>query len=199
MIEAINQHRRKLGFLTVEELLESDNTFLEPFSILVSRNVSLGQGNIFYPSTVLQTSEQGKINVGDTNTFTPACFFYVSGIVTIGNNNLFGDGGLTARVSMDETLTIGNHGRYINGVALTGNNSLGNGSQIIGAIRVQHCVLASGGDFNHTEPDERGAVLKGYGLARGLTLDCGQVIDGRGIFSKADIKMQSFFHPKTPK
>jgi acetyltransferase-like isoleucine patch superfamily enzyme len=196
MIEAINQHRHKLGFLTVEELLESDNTFLDPFSILISCNVTLGKGNTFYPSTVLQTLGQGSVTLGDDNVFTPHCFVHVAGVVRIGDNNLFGDGGLTARVSEGETLTIGNYGRYINGAALTGNNSLGDGSQIIGPIRVQQCVLASGEDFNHPELDERGAVLKGYGLARGVTLQCGQVIDGRGTFAMDDVKMQSFFHPK---
>ncbi len=196
MIEKLNQHRSTLGFLTLEEMLESDNIFLEPFSILISRHVVLGKNNTFYPSTVLQTLGQGSITLGDNNTFTPNGFFYVSGTVTIGDNNFFGDGGVTARVSANETLSIGNNGRYINGVALTGNNTLGDGSQIIGPIRVQSCVLASGGDFTHPEPDERGAVLKGFGLARGITLQGGQVIDGRGTFAVTEIKPQSFFHPK---
>lgn len=196
MIDRINQYRRDLGFLTIEEMLESSNIFFDPFSILISRNVRLGKRNTFYPSTVLQTTGQGSITLEDNNTFTPTCFFYTSGTVVIGSNNLLGDGGLTARVSVGETLAIGSNGRYINGAALTGNNTLGDGSQIIGPIRVQNCVLESGGDFTHPEPDERGAVLKGYGLARDIYLKCGQVIDGRGAFDIADIKPQSFFHPK---
>lgn len=196
MIEKINQQRFTLGFLKVDEMLGSDNIFLDPFSILISRSVVLGKGNTFYPSTVLQTLEQGLITLGDDNIFTPNVFFYVSGTVTIGSQNLFGDGGLTARVSAGETLSVGNNGRYINGVALTGNNTLGDGSQIIGSIRVQHCALTGGGDFNHAEPDERGAVLKGYGLARGIILQRGQVIDGRGTFDIANVKKQSFFHSK---
>jgi hypothetical protein len=78
----------------------------------------------------------------------------------------------------------------------TGNNTLGDGSQVIGPIRVQSCVLEAGGDFTHPEPHECGAVLKGYGLARGLHLQQGQVIDGRGTFNIGDVKLQSFFHPK---
>lgn len=196
MLERLNQQRIKLGFLTVEELLETDNIIHDPFSTLISRNIILGQGNIFYPNIVLQTLEQGSISLGDSNTFTPNCFFYTSGKIRIGNHNLFGDGGVTARVSVDEVLSFGSHGRYINGAAFTGNNTLADGSQVIGPIRVQHCVLESGGDFTHPEPDERGAVLKGYGLARGLHVQRGQVIDGHGAFNMNDIKSQSFFHPK---
>jgi hypothetical protein len=142
----------------------------------------------------LQTVEQGSISIGNNNTFTPNCFFYTSGKIIIGSHNLFSDGGMTTRVNVDEVLTFRNNGRYINGPAFTGNNSLGDGSQVIGPIRVQSCVLDSGGDFTHTEPDERGAVLKGYGLARGLHLQRGQVIDGHGTFEMKNAKMQSFFH-----
>jgi acetyltransferase-like isoleucine patch superfamily enzyme len=90
--------------LTLEELLESNNIIYDPFSTLISRNVILGQGNVFYPSTVLQTLESGMITIGNHNTFTPNCFFYTTGTATIGNNNLFGDGGVSAQVSTGETL-----------------------------------------------------------------------------------------------
>lgn len=196
MLEVLNHQRRILGFLTIEELLETNNTVYDPFSTLISRSITLGQGNIFYPSVVLQSLEQGNISIGHNNTFTPNCFFYASGKIVIGNQNLFGDGGVTARVNAGEVLTFGNYGRYINTPAFTGNNSLGDGSQVIGPIRVQSCVLGAGGDFAHSEADKRGAVLKGYGLARGLHLQRGQVIDGRGTFDINDMKFQSFFHPK---
>jgi hypothetical protein len=45
MIEKVNQQRREAGFLTVEEMLESDNLFYDLFSVLISRNVFLGKGN----------------------------------------------------------------------------------------------------------------------------------------------------------
>jgi hypothetical protein len=196
MLHQLNRQRIALGFLTLEELLETNNIIHDPFSTLISRNVMLGQENIFYPNTVLQTQGQGSISLADNNTFTPNCFFYTSGKIRIGSHNLFGDGGVTARVSVDEILEIGNHGRYINGPAFTGNNTLGDGSQVIGPIRAQQCVLESGGDFTHPEPNERGAVLKGFGLARGLHLRCGQVIDGLGTFDTNNVKSQSFFHPK---
>jgi acetyltransferase-like isoleucine patch superfamily enzyme len=168
ILKMLNHQRIALRFFSLEELLETNNIIHDPFSTLISRNILLGQGNTFYPNVVLQTLEQGSISLRDSNTFTPNCFFYTSGKITIGNQNLFGDGGVTARVSIDEVLSIGSHGRYINGAALTGSNTLGDGSQIIGPIRVQNCFLENGGDFTHLEPDERGAVLKGVGLARGL-------------------------------
>jgi hypothetical protein len=196
VFENLNHQRRASGFLTIEELLETNNTIHDPFSTLISRNVVPGQENIFYPNVILQTIEQGSVTIGNHNTFTPNCFFKISGKITVGSRNLFGDGGVTARVNAGEILTVGNNGRYINGPAFTGNNTLGDGSQVIGPIRVQNCVLAGGNDFTHPEPDERGAVLKGYGLARGLQLQRGQVIAGHGAFDINDVKMQSFFHPK---
>jgi hypothetical protein len=195
LLSILNRQRRELDFFTPQELLESGNIIYDPFSTLISRKVVLGQGNIFYPSTVLQTLEAGTITLGHHNTFTPNCFVCSAGSVTIGNNNLFGDGGISARVLAGDTLSIGHHGRYINGAALSGSNTLGDGSQIIGPIRVQGCILAAGNDFTGSNPDERGAVLKGYGLARGLHLERGQVIDGKGIFEITQVKMQSFFHP----
>jgi hypothetical protein len=196
MLAQLNRQRRAAGFLTVEELLETNNLIHDPFSTLVSRNALLGRGNIFYPNVVLQAQGQGSIDIGSNNTFTPNCFFYTSGKIVIGSHNLFGDGGVTARVNLGEDLLFGNTGRYINGPAFTGNNTLGDGSQVLGPIRVQSCVLDGGNDFTHPEPDERGAVLKGYGLARGLHLHRGHVIDGRGTFDINAVQFQSFFHPK---
>ena len=45
------------------------------------------------------------------------------------------------------------------------------------------------------DPDRRGAVLKGLGQARHLTLARGRVIQAFGIFDLADSRPQSFFHP----
>jgi hypothetical protein len=102
MFQQLDRQRIKLGFLIIEQLLETDNTVYDPFSTLISRNVMLGRGNIFYPNTVLQTQGQGSIILSDNNTFTPNCFFYTSGKITIGSPNLLGDGGVTARVNIKE-------------------------------------------------------------------------------------------------
>ena len=53
---------------------------------------------------------------------------------------------------------------------------------------------AAGAAHHDPDPDARGAVLKGFGSARGLTLACGQVILGSGVFDAKDVKPQWFFH-----
>ena len=73
---------------------------------------------------------------------------------------------------------------------------LGTGSQVIGPIRVQNCHLGEGDDHTAPDPDTRGGVLKGYGLARGLAVPQGHVIAGNGTFNLEEMKRQSFYHPK---
>ena len=196
-----DEQRRKRGFLTIGELLtltDTDNVILDPYSVLLSAHAAVGRGNVFYPNVVVEASEQASVVIGDGNTFTPGCFFAASGgAMQVGDHNLFGDGGFTARTtSVSDRLEIGSHGRYINGPALSGRNALGSGSQVIGPIRVQGCSLAAGESHEFPKADARGAVLKGYGLARGIILEQGQVIAGRGDFQLSDLKMQSFYHPE---
>jgi len=50
--------------------------------------------------------------------------------------------------------------------------------------------------YRDTDPDRRAAVLKGFGLARGITLEAGQVVNGAGNFSKAPVEWQRTYHPK---
>ena len=200
MFRESDAQRKRLGFRTFEELLEltSNNHILDLFSVLISTGVTVGSGNTFYPNVVLECHDEAHVRIGDANIFTPGCLVVAeAGSVTVGSHNLFGDGGFTARLDQPKAqLVIGDNGRYINGVALSGNNSLGSGSQIIGPIRVQNCTLGEGGSFESENPDERGGVLKGYGLARGLMVGQGRVIAGNGTFRAEDIKLQSFYHPK---
>lgn len=196
-----DRQREAMGYRTLAELLElieAGNRIPDVFSVLISRHVAVGTGNTFYPSVVLECREDASLRLGDGNVFTPGCFIRAeSGTVRIGSGNLFGDGGFTLRTDgRDAVVTIGDRGRYINGVALTGTNTLGTGSQVIGPIRVQNCHLDDGGDHASPDPDTRGGVLKGYGLARGLRVPQGQVIAGNGAFSRQDMKPQSFYHPK---
>ena len=91
-------------------------------------------------------------------------------------------------------LKIEDDGRYVNNPEIMGTCHFGNGCQILGNITVQNCVLAGGGSFKSKDPDLRGALLKGYGLARNLHLEPGQVINGRGHFSDDLIELQSAYH-----
>ena len=190
----------KQKFLTVDQLhsVDATNTLLNISSVLISENVLIGKNNIFYPNVVIECHEEGAIEVGNNNTFYPGTYILCSnGKITIGNNNDFGPSGLTIKANFpDAVITVGDGGRYSDGASIMGRSTLGSGSQVLGNITVQSCVLGEGASFTELDPDKRGAVLKGMGLARNLTLTAGQVINGLGDFSKAPIEQQSFYHPK---
>ena len=79
---------------------------------------------------------------------------------------------------------------------MTLSNSIGRGAQVLGLIRMQNCSLGGGGTYRDNDPDKRGAVLKGSGVARQIDLPTGMVIQAFGLFSDAPIRTQSYFHPK---
>lgn len=190
----------KQKFLTSGTLqpIEATNTIYSPLSVLISETVSVGKNNTFYPNVVIECHDEGMITIGDNNTFYPGTYILcTNGEVVIGNNNEFGPSGLTIKANSPEaTIAIGNDGRYSDGASIMGRSTLGSGSQILGNITVQNCNLDGGASFTHPDPDLRGAVLKGMGLARNLTLTAGQVVNGLGDFSKAPVEQQSVYHPK---
>ncbi|MGW2400631.1 hypothetical protein ACWCYY_29135 [Kitasatospora sp. NPDC001664] len=69
----------------------------------------------------------------------------------------------------------------------------------IGAVAVQSVRLAGGGEHAYPDPDGRGAVLKGSGLARGLSLEAGEVVNGSGDFAAAPVERQRAYHPDAPR
>jgi len=171
--------RAEYGYLSLAETLaltETGNAVFDPFSLLISRGVRIGQGNIFYPNVTLTCETDGQI--------------------VVGSHNQFGAGGFTARAEGGASIEIGDGGRYTLGASVSAPAQLGSGSQILGAVAVQDCVLGAGRTFRDADPDARGAVLKGAGRARGLRLARGQVIQGDGVFDAANVKPQSFYHPK---
>ena len=183
------------------KLCDRGNVVLDPFSTLISASCTIGQGNIFYPSLVIECTNNGTLEIGEGNTFYPGGLLIADqGKLLIGNGNQFGDGGCTIKANRPDALAhIGNRGRYVNGPTIVGKTILGSGSQVIGAITVQDCTLEGGLDFSAQNPDEQGAVLKGYGLARGLTVGIGQVINGQGKFELQNIEQQSAYHTKPSK
>jgi hypothetical protein len=56
--------------------------------------------------------------------------------------------------------------------------------------------LGGGGTYRDPEPDERGGVLKGLGVARNVDVPQGHVIQAFGLFAEAVMRRQSYFHPK---
>ena len=204
LIRALDAQRTSKGFLTVEQvfaLCDRGNVILDPFSTLISATCTIGRGNTFYPSLVIQCADKGTLEIGESNTFYPGCLLIADqGKLVIGSSNQFGDGGCTIKVNRPDALVCGgNKGRDVNGPTIVGKTTLGTGSQVIGAVTVQDCVLDEGLDFTAANPDEQGAVLKGYGLARGLRIGKGQVLNGQGKFDPQNIEQQSSYHPKPAK
>lgn len=203
ILHRIDEQRASQGFHTVSELLdfaEQDNRILDPFSVLISTAVSLGSGNQIYPNVVIEIRDESRVTIGDNNVFYPNSLFIAEGggSILVGDNNQFGDGGCYVKASNAErAINIGSNGRYINGAQILGRTTLGSGSQVIGPITVQDCVLEEGGDFEHADPDTRAGVLKGSGLARGLTITTGAVLNGLGTFDADNIEVQSKYHPKS--
>ena len=183
----LNQIRIKNGFLTIEEtfeLSENGNTVFDPFSVLISKNVLIGTGNIFYPSVVFSCAAGKSLSIGNGNIFMTGCTFSaVKGRIIIGDKN------------HASKICIGSNCRITGGAQIYGKTELGDGTQVLGNIRVIDCILSSGGSYKTENPDLRGSVLKGCGTAKGIKLERGQVISGSGIFKMEDVKMQSYFHP----
>lgn len=202
IIKSIDSQRKARGLLTIEEVLglrKKDNIILDPFSVLISKETKIGSKNIFYPSVIIEIINNGKISIGDGNTFFPQTNLFAGpGEIIIGDNNQFGDGGVSIKANQPGAkVTVGNEGRYINGVQIIGNSSLGSGSQIIGGlVTVQDCFIGNGFPYTYPEPEGRGGVIKGFGIARNLSIRQGEVINGAGAFLQEDIKKQSFYHPK---
>jgi len=200
-IDAINVQRNRLGFLTIEETLalsSRDNIILDVFSLLISKICTIGRNNTFFPNVIIQCTSNGTIEIKDNNTFYPSCLLIADqGKILIGNNNQFGDGGCNIKANrLQAVITIGDNGRYINGPTIIGKTTLGSGSQIIGAVTVQDCILEEGVDFRAQNPDEQAGVLKGSGLARGVKVGKGKVINGQGIFDQQMIENQNSYHKK---
>jgi hypothetical protein len=194
----LDQVRVGQGYLTLAEtlaLVDRGNAVFDPFSLLVGRAVTIGSHNVFYPNVTI--GGEGAVTIGDRNTFhSGTALFAAGGRIVVGAHNQFGEGGFTAKADRPGgVIEIGDHGRYVGGAAVYGAAQLGSGTQILGAVAVQDCTLAAGGSFEEPDPDARGAVLKGVGRARGLTLAVGQVIQGNGVFDPKETKWQSFYHP----
>jgi hypothetical protein len=108
-----------------------------------------------------------------------------------------GEGGVSLVTNSPEAvLLIGDAGRYCHGAQISGSNRLSHGAQVLGAILVQGCELGDGTSYSHPDPDQRGGVLKGAGLARNLRVGQGEVINGRLTLTQTMVERQSVYHPK---
>ncbi|MGO4527336.1 hypothetical protein AB4097_21080 [Microvirga sp. 2MCAF35] len=196
-----NEARRRLGFLSLEETAALGHRGIllpDPGSVMVSPGVQLEEDVVLWPNVILQASSNGHIAIGrGTNLFPGTRIVASSGSVMIGAGAEIGEeGGFMIKAGVGETIGIGDGARLLGGGSLSLSNRIGHGAQIVGPIRCQNCTLGDGGTYRDPEPDERGGVLKGSGVARGLKVPQGHVIQAFGLFAEAVMRRQSYFHPK---
>ena len=199
LVTEIDRQRRAAGFLAVGQILElaADNTVLDPLGLLISVGAEVGTGNVFYPGVVVETRSGGTIRIGNRNTFYPQSLVLAdAGRIAIGSGNELGPGGLTLHSSAGAEITVGDGGRYNQGAQIGAGARLGGGSQVLGAIAVIDSVLEAGASYRHSDPDQRGGVLKGSGTASGIVVRQGEVINRRVMFEQAAVERQTAYHPK---
>jgi hypothetical protein len=201
LIALIDQARAAAGYLSVLQtarLSDRGNVVLDPFSILISPHVTIGSGNLFNPSVILGGSRDAPLVIGNSNRFYGGTLIVAeTGPIVIGDGNQFGEGGFTARANRPgASIQIGSGGRYVGGSTVLGRCRLGNGSQILGMITADGVELGDGEPHTDPDPDTRGGVLKGSGLARGIRVNAGEVVVGDRLFRQQDIQRQFDFHPK---
>lgn len=189
------------SLLTVEEILDvvaRDNVVLDPGSLIVSRGVTIGAGNLFHAAVSLLAEPPGDLRIGDGNVFETGTKIEASdGSISIGDRNQLGEGVVTIKANRPGArIVLEDDTRLVGIVGVYGDTRLGRGSQILGSVTALDCVLEPGGSHAEPDPDRRGGLLKGHGAARGLHVPQGRVIVGNGSFDAADLVTQSTFHPK---
>jgi carbonic anhydrase/acetyltransferase-like protein (isoleucine patch superfamily) len=193
--------RERLGFLSEAGIIALSRLGImvpDPGSVLVSGDVRLAEDVVLWPNVILQISAGGRITIGPgTNLFPGTRIVASGGSVTVGAGAEIGEeGGFTLKAGAGETIEIGDGARLLGGGSLTLSNRIGRGAQILGPVRCQNCLLGDGGTYRDPEPDARGGVLKGSGVARGIEVPQGHVIQAFGLFAEAVMRRQSYFHPK---
>ena len=175
----MNLTRARLGLLSladVEALTEQDILIPSPSAVLISAGVAIGAGTILWPGATLLADRPADLTIGED--------------CEIGT-----EGGFWLDARSGKPIRIGKGARLLGGGACEGPCEIGDGAQILGAIRCRDCRLEGGGSWRHPDPDKRGAVLKGNGVARNIELGRGEVIQAFGLFAEAPIRRQMEFHP----
>jgi len=201
-IAAIDASRRSMGFLSIAQTLALGGQgvrVLDPFSTLISPGVEIGRDVDLFPNLTLDLRNGGRIRVGAGTRLMPGTRILADGgTVILGDSVEIGeDGGFSIKARSKDSITVGDRARLTGGGILSESCIVGAGAQVLGRIDVRNCRLEAGGDYRDADPDRRGAVLKGSGQARDIDLEQGRVIQAFGEFSKAAMRLQSFFHPQS--
>ena len=195
-VEQMNRVRHEKGFRTIDEMYElaSENTIFDLFSVLISRSVSLGIGNIIYPNVMIENIA-GIVSIGENNhLFNGTKIQNSSGKIEIGNSNEIGENTISIKNGQGK-IEIKNHCRLMNGAQIMDDCYLGTGSQVLGNIKMSGCQLADGESYKEKNPNKRGGLLKGFGTANKLRIEIGMVINGNGSMTVDMIERQEKYHP----
>ncbi|WP_207482233.1 hypothetical protein [Arenibaculum pallidiluteum] len=197
---APDEGRRHLGFLTAAgtaALADRGVAVLDPGSTLVSPGIDWGRGVVLYPGTVVQRLD-GAVAVGAGTVLFPGTRIVAAGgsVLVEEAAEIGEEGGFTLKAEeAGIRIRVGAGARLLGGGSLARSNEIGRGAQVLGPIRCQDCVLGDGGTHREPDPDRRGGVLKGTGVARGITVPAGHVIQAFGLFAEAPLRRQIEFHP----
>lgn len=199
LVAYADRTRERLGYIGVSEIIaDTRNTVIDPYSVLISKHVQIGTGNVFYPGVRID-AEPGSTQIGNNNRFFEGSRIDATrgGRLVIGDDNAIGPHAVALLVNRAGAVTtIGNRTRLLGRVDIIGTCVLEDGSQIIGDISAMNIMLSGGDDHGGPDPDLRGAVLKGRGRASSITLSRGKVINGDGDFALAPVEDQSVYHPR---
>jgi hypothetical protein len=192
-------HRVALGFLTVEQtagLGAAGIRVLDPGSTLVAARARLGDGTVLYPGVVLECDETSTIQLGRGAVLYPGCVLRAldDGSISTAAGVELGPGGVRL-LARGTAIQLGPRVRLLDGCSLEGPSWLGDGAQVIGAVTARRIRLASGGAHDDPDPEERGAVLEGTGLAEGIELPRGAVRSLGRSFADAPAERQRAHQP----
>ena len=196
LVTYLNEQRIKNGFLSIEQVVElaETNTIFDPFSVLIGSGVKIGKGNTLYPNVTIELTG-GAIVIGDNNTFSSGLrIVSKSGEILIGNYNQIGEN-QTLIQSTGSQIHINNYCRIMNGAIVLDGCYLGQGSQVLGTVKLTKCHLGDGESYVEKNPNLRGGVIKGFGTAIDLRVDAGFVINGQGPMNQTMVEKQETYHP----
>jgi carbonic anhydrase/acetyltransferase-like protein (isoleucine patch superfamily) len=202
---SVREDREAHGFLSVTAtaaLSERGVKIFDPASTLISRYAVLGAETVLYPTVIVEADVHSVVEIAEGCLLYPGCVIQADsgGTVSIGSSVQLGPGGVRLLASGPESsLLIGDDARLTGGCDLSGFCDLGRGAQILGSISARSVRLSGGlGGYRWPVPSERGAVLKGSGIADNVVLGRGEVKSRRPSFADAPLEHQSTYHPDPP-
>lgn len=198
----MDTYRFNCGFYTITELINlvgKTNQIIDPFSVLISNKIEIGENNVFYPGVQIISDASSVIEIGNNNTFCNNTKIICENFsqISIKDYNEFGEGGICIKCNINKgKMLFGGYCRIEGRINIFGNCHFGQGSQILGTINVYNCTFEEGKNYNYPDPNKRAGLIKGIGTAKNLNVGLGMVINGLGDFDQGKIEPQINYHKK---